>query len=381
LRLAILGTKGIPNQYGGFEQFAEYLSKGLVERGHEVTVYNPHFHQFQGTEYAGVKIERVFSPEKVIGAAANYIYDFLCLRHALNCNYDIIYEAGYGSVAVSYLLLPLQRSLILTNMDGLEWKRAKWNKVIQRVTRYAERIAVKRSDYIISDNIGIQAYYKKEFRKDSFYLPYGATVVNTFDPAVLDLYQLSQKSYYLVIARMEPENNIEVILDAFVNAPVAEQLVLIGNVANAYGKKMTRQFNHPRIKFSGGIYDKRHLDSLRYFSKGYLHGHSVGGTNPSLLEAMACQCNIIAHKNSFNSSVLTENAVYFNDAGELTNIFEAFDPTREHHGKFRQNNLNRIKEYYDWDKVIGDHEKLFNELLESGRKFPKADVIRAKGKP
>lgn len=371
MNIAILGTKGIPNQYGGFEQFAEYLSKGLVERGHNVTVYNPHFHAYGAKEFHGVKIEKIYSPEKLIGSAANYVYDFLCLRHALAGNYDIIYEAGYGSVAFSYLLLPVNRSILVTNMDGLEWKRAKWNSVIKYLTKKAEETAVKKSHYLISDNPGIQDYYRQSFNTESFYLPYGADVIDSFDPVVLGEYNLKEHGYYLVIARMEPENNIEMIVRAFQQSDVPESLVLIGNVGNDFGKKMVALAKDPRIRFIGGLYNKKHLDSLRHFSKGYLHGHSVGGTNPSLLEAMACYSLVIAHDNPFNRSVLEDSALYFKSTDQLSDILkQQVRLENPVFNDFKRKNGEKIVQHYNWQKIIVDHETLFQELVARKRSTP-----------
>ena len=145
MKIAFLGTKGIPNNYGGFEQFAEYLSVRLVALGHQVTVYNPSFHAYQATEFKGVTIKKIYSPEKWIGGAANFIYDHLCLKDALRQGFDLIYEAGYHSVAFSYKLLSVRKlksPVLITNMDGLEWKRSKWNFWVRKLIRKLEAIAV-----------------------------------------------------------------------------------------------------------------------------------------------------------------------------------------------------------------------------------------------
>ena len=170
MKIAILGTKGVPNNYGGFEQFAEYLSVGLVTHGHSVTVYNPSFHPWKEPIYKGVRIQSVFSPEELIGSSANFLYDHLCLRHALKQDFDVIYEAGYHSVAPSYVFhntKSIRNPIIITNMDGLEWKRSKWNSLTRRFIKFLEKTAVKQSPYLISDNLGIQEYYENEFG-DSF---------------------------------------------------------------------------------------------------------------------------------------------------------------------------------------------------------------------
>ncbi|MGL4338732.1 MAG: DUF1972 domain-containing protein, partial [Turicibacter sp.] len=159
MKIAILGTRGIPNNYGGFEQFAEYLSLGLIKRGHEVSVYNPHFHPYKEISFNGVSIIKKFSPEKQIGASANFIYDFLCYKDAINKDFDVILECGYHSNAPSYFLKRKNKKpLLITNMDGLEWRRSKWNEFTRKLIKKLERIAVAKSDILVSDNLGIQEY-------------------------------------------------------------------------------------------------------------------------------------------------------------------------------------------------------------------------------
>ena len=367
MNIAILGTKGIPNNYGGFEQFAEYLSVRLAARGHQVTVYNPSFHPYPQKEFKGVRIVNVYSPEKWIGGAANFIYDHLSLRHALRQDYDVIYEAGYHSVAYSYKLLNVRKyrhPVLLTNMDGLEWRRSKWSPWIQKLIRKLEAIAVRESPYLISDNPGIRQYYLDHFNKDSFFIPYGADPVHEFDPNVLLKYKIGLRDYFILIARMEPENNIELILDAYVKSRYVSPFLVIGNYENGFGRLMFQRFSQ-HVRFVGGVYDKNELDALRHFSKAYFHGHSVGGTNPSLLEAMSCKCFILSHDNPFNRGVLGEDAIYFSQTDELQQHFHSMDTLEKVHGrKFRENNFKKIVEQYSWDKITLQHENLFNSLLK-----------------
>lgn len=366
MKIAILGTKGIPNNYGGYEQFAEYISGRLVERGHEVTVYNPSFHAFKEKKFNGVTIIRKFSPEKLIGGSANFIYDFLCLKDALKRDFDIIYEAGYHSVAYSYKLLGVRKikhPVILTNMDGLEYNRSKWNNFTQNLIRKLEKIAIAESPYMISDNLGIQEYYKKNFSRDSYFISYGADPVEHFDDSVLKSYSLEKFSYLMLVARLEPENNIEIVLKGYVSSGSALPFIVVGNNKTAYGKYLEQTYGSERIRFVGGIYNKSSLDSIRHFATGYFHGHSVGGTNPSLLEAMACKCFILAHDNPFNRMVLFDSALYFKNDSEVSSQIKNIESLRALHvEKFRQENDERIRKEYNWDRIVTQHEQLFEEL-------------------
>jgi glycosyltransferase involved in cell wall biosynthesis len=366
MKIALLGTKGIPNNYGGFEQFAEYLSVRLAARGHQVTVYNPSFHPYESGEFKGVKLQKVFNPEKWFGGAANFIYDHLCLSHALKQDYDIIYEAGYHSVAASYRLLNvrgLKHPVILTNMDGIEWRRSKWNAFTRSLIRKLEAIAVRESPHLVSDNPGIRQYYLDSFKRDSYFIPYGADPVYEFDDRKLAKYEVEAGNYFMLIARMEPENNIDLILQSYVASGLTSPFIVIGSYQNGYGKAMFDKYASS-VRFIGGVYDKAELDSLRHFAKAYFHGHSVGGTNPSLLEAMSCRSFILAHDNSFNRGVLGDDAVYFTNSSMLTSFFLSMDDLLCKNGdRLKEANFQKIVQHYDWEKVTGQHEELFKSLL------------------
>ncbi len=368
MKIAILGTKGIPNNYGGYEQFAEYISQKLVTRGHQVTVYNPSFHAFEGKVFNGVEIIRKYSPEKLIGGAANFIYDFLCLKDALSRDFDIIYEAGYHSVAISYKLLNVRKRkgpVLITNMDGLEYNRSKWNSLTQGLIRKLEKIAVNESPYMISDNLGIQEYYQSNFGKNSFFISYGADPVEDFNEAFLKPYNLGKYNYQMLVARLEPENNIATILDGYTLSKTNTPFIVIGNHNTSYGKYLKQKYSNELIRFAGGIYNKSELDALRHYSAAYFHGHSVGGTNPSLLEAMACECFIVADNNVFNRSVLFDSAHYFKNETEVKQLIEELPFLRDRDREsFIKENNTRIKTQYNWDTIVTQHEDLFRKLSQ-----------------
>lgn len=365
MKIAILGTRGIPNNYGGFEQFAEYLSVGLVGLGHSVTVYNVHFHEYDQPDFKGVSIKKIYSPEKQIGAAANFSYDYLCLKDALKQNFDIIYEAGYHSNALSYFLLKKDSPIVITNMDGIEWKRSKWNYFTRQLIKKLEKLAVKKSDYLVSDNPAIQQYYEKEFGVESFYIPYGAEVITQYDETVLSAYRIVAQQYSLLIARLEPENNMEMILDGYILSKDARPFLVIGNAETKYGKFLQKKYLNNNIHFLGGIYEKNVLDNLRYYSALYFHGHSVGGTNPSLLEAMGAQALIVAHDNPFNRAVLNDNAFYFKNKDEIASIVNEYQQLSEYEKLLLiSNNRIKIENEYSWESIISQYENLFQEILK-----------------
>lgn len=364
MTIAILGTRGIPNNYGGFEQFAEFLSTRLVKKGHDVTVYNPNFNPFEGTEFNGVRIRKVNSPDWLLGSgAANYVYDYRCLKDALAREFDIIYEAGYASCAISLLLLRSRKkkSIVVTNMDGMEWQRDKWSSVIKFFIKLAESRAVRESDYLIADNIGIKNYYEKTYQVTPELLFYGAEEINVTQKH-LDQYGLTPFSYHLIIARLEPENNIELMVEGVLKTE-NDDLYVVGGTATKYGQFLKMKYSqNKRIHFLGAIYDKEVVDCLRFYSKFYLHGHSVGGTNPSLLEAMAASSFIIAHDNAYNRSILTEDAFYFSTSEHIKLLIT--DPKLlGERMSFTTNNLKKIKSIFNWDRIADDHEVFFQKIL------------------
>lgn len=367
MKIAILGTRGIPNAYGGFEQFAEYISHGLSEIGYEVTVYNPHFYKPEMKRIGKVNIVHVYCPEHTIGASAHYLYDFLCLRHAVRNNFDIIYEAGYATSSLSYRLKRKGRKpFIVTNMDGIEWRREKWNSFTKLFIKYCEGLAILRSDHIVADNEGIKSYLDNKYDVDSRFVPYGADIAQNFDYTVLRDLNIESNKFLLIIARIEPENNIRLMMNAYEKSQSHYPLIIVGNHTGKYAKELERQFSHnENIRFVGGVYDKAKLDALRKAALCYIHGHKVGGTNPSLLEAMAADAYIMAYENLFNGSVLQSNASFFKNEDELALLLKTLEADKlANEINYRSNNRKVIIEKYSWDNIIQQYDHFFKEIVQ-----------------
>jgi glycosyltransferase involved in cell wall biosynthesis len=355
MKIAITGTRGVPNYYGGFEQFAEHLSEFLVKDGHDVTVYNSHTHPYQAEEWKGVKIRHCYDPENKLGTVGQFFYDLNCILDCRKRNYDIILQLGYTSNSIWGFLLP-KRSVIITNMDGMEWKRSKYSPRVQKFLQWAEKRAVQTSDFLISDSIGIQDYLLQKYRVRSQYIPYGASLFEGAEVDVLAQYGVEKYEYDMLIARLEPENNIETILEGVTSANCNRSCLVIGNHNTTYGAYLKEKFGqHKKVRFIGGIYDMRILNNLRYFSNIYFHGHSVGGTNPSLLEAMASNSYICANKNIFNFSILGNDATYFSNAGEVRQLVESMEKNSEEARFSIFNNHRKIRTTYSWDDINGQY--------------------------
>jgi hypothetical protein len=360
LKIALIGTRGIPNHYGGFEQFAEFVSIGLVKKGHEVTVYNSHNHPFQDNNYEGVNIIHCKDWEEKIGTAGQFIYDLNCIIDSRKRNFDIVLQLGYTSSSIWSRLFP-KNAIISTNMDGLEWKRTKYSKKVQAFLKYAEKLAVKHSDHLISDSIGIQDYIQTKYNESSTYIPYGATIFDSPDLNEINKYNLEAYKYDLLIARLEPENSIEVILEGVSNASNPRTFLVIGKHETKYGNYLKGKYkNYKNIVFLGGIYNQNTLNNLRYFSNLYFHGHTVGGTNPSLLEAMASSSLICANNNIFNKAILEKDAFYFNTHTDVTLILNQTIIKESH--DFINANIFKIKTKYDWQIIIDAYENHFKSI-------------------
>lgn len=377
MKIAFVSTRGIPNNYGGFEQFAEYISVGLVKRGHEVVVYSPRFHPYQGDTYKGVRIKHIYSPETWIGSSiGSFFYDFSSLRDALQKeNFDIIYEAGYTSIIPAYIWFNVKkrkRPIFTTNMDGLENKRSKFSPIVRRFLDWEEKMAVRYSHYLIADNMGIHNYYKEKYGKESKFLAYGADVHDNFSEEYLKEYALTPENYYILIARLEPENNIEIAIEGYLRSSEKGRrpLIVVGKTTTPHGKELLSKYgNESDVRFLGGIYDFKKLDSVRHFSRAYFHGHSVGGTNPSLLEAMASGCFVLAHENQFNKAVLKDNAIYYSSAIRVTELLDGMDDIiSRYKAEFVKNNIDVIRREYSWEHLVDEHERYFYLLLEKGVK-------------
>ncbi|WP_456400763.1 DUF1972 domain-containing protein [Persephonella sp.] len=364
IRISILGTRGIPNNYGGFEQNAENLSQWWVRLGHEVVVYNPDEHPYKETEWNRVEIKHVFSKESKLGIWGTFIYDYLCLKDAIKQDYDIVLNLGYVPSALFFNFKKKTKAKFVTNMDGLEWKRSKWNNVLRRFIKYCEKKAVSLSDFLIADNPAIEDYYRKAYGISYIkYIPYGAELFNDPDQKFLEEYKLEHFRYYMLVARLEPENNIEIILDGYLLSDMSEPFVVVGGLGNKYAVHLLEKYKGiNKIKFVGSIYDYKKLSSLRWFSKLYFHGHSVGGTNPSLLEAMASNAYICAHDNPFNRHVLGNNGFYFKTKEDVANLIKNY--TDEYRKEFVEKNRQKIKEIYNWEKVSREYLKVFEEVLQ-----------------
>ncbi len=364
MKIGILGTRGIPNRYGGFEQCAEKLAAGLVAKGHEVWVYNSHNHEYQQPEWKGIHLIHCNDPEQKWGTAGQFIYDWNCFKDARRRDYDVLLQLGYTSSAVWGPWWPKGIPNVV-NMDGLEWKRSKYSEKVKRFLKISERWAARRGNLLIADSLGIATHLKQVYKRDSDFIPYGAEPFEKPNANTLEAFGVSPFGYNLILARMEPENNIETALDGYLLAGKTAPFVVVGNVGNEYGKTLVKKYaGSPFIRFVGAIYDPAVINNLRHFSGVYFHGHSVGGTNPSLLEAMACGAFIVAHNNIFNRSILGEDACYFTDAQSVAALLKTLPPAEKGEA-FRRRNVEKIRAAYSWEAITDAYEATLQKAIKA----------------
>lgn len=362
MKIAILGTRGIPNNYGGCEANAEMLSPIFQALGHSVTVYCPDEHIYQEPQWNGVALRHIYCPEKRLSIWGTLLYDFLCLRDAYNSDFDIILELGYVPASLFFPLFRKRRPLLFTNMDGIEWKRSKWNAVLRRFTKFTEFLGAKYSDALIADNTAIQQHLMSSYNKDSFYISYGAKLIDQPSLPHLEAYGVSPDQYFMLIARLEPENNIEMIIKGYIESGSDKTLLVIGSTTTKYGKKLLEQFSkHEGIKFLEGIFDYEILSSLRWHCSCYFHGHSVGGTNPSLLEAMASRALIAIHENPFNAAVVGDDAFRFSSQQDVAKIING--DINSNRDKFIAANREKIESVFTWENAASKHIEAFANLI------------------
>ncbi len=361
MKVAIIGTVGVPANYGGFETLVEQLVRHNKSEDLQYAVYcSRKSYNDERWVYHGAKTEYV-------GLNANGIqsipYDILSLIKAARKS-DVVLILGVSGCAFLPVFRLFSKKRLVINIDGLEHRRDKWNKWARRFLKYSEQQAVKYGDVIVTDNKGITDYVKKEYGCDSELIAYGGDHVlqdisESEISAVLSKYGLSADNYSLAICRIEPENHVHTILEAFSQIP-DKNILFIGNWdKSAYGKEMRERYSaFPNIKIQSAVYDLRELNVLRSNCKFYLHGHSAGGTNPSLVEAMFFAKPIIAFDCIYNRESTENEADYFHSSDELINVIK--DSSR----KF-DNNAASMQEIadrrYRWATIARQYENLYKQ--------------------
>ena len=363
MKIAIIGSRGIPARYGGFETFAQEVAPRLVSLGHDVTVYCRAGYTGRQSYVEGVSL--IHTPYLKVQALETPTHELTSILDSFRRGFDLYYFLGTRSSPL-YLLVRALGKPVVVHTDGIEWKRAKWGRVGRAWLRASERMATRLPGArLVTDAEAMRAYYLRAYGKDSTFIPYGAAVVEEADPAPLDGWGLEPGGYHLIVARMEPENNITSIIEAFRDSGSSRRLVIVGdaNYETPYVRKVrSLAATVPGAQLLGAAYGAD-LVALRFNALSHIHGHEVGGTNPSLLEAMGCGNLVLALETEFNREVLADAGLYWSTGESLARLIAEVESGSMRASELGEEARSRVGALYAWDDVAERHDTLFRSLV------------------
>ena len=360
--LRILGIRGVPANHGGFETFAEHLALYLVKHGWRVIVYcqNDNDEPMFIDEWRGIERIHIAAPS---GSKGSVIFDWHTVMHAAQSK-DLCLTLGYNT-AMFCAILRMKGIPNLINMDGIEWSRAKWGKVAKSWFWANDWAGCWLGNHLIADHPHIKKHLSTRVNPDKItMIPYGADPVHYCDDVQVRKLGLVPGKYIVVIARPEPENSLLEIVTGFCSRRRDVELVILGKYDDAvpYHRAVKAAANES-VRFVGAIYDKAIVQALRFHCALYVHGHQVGGTNPSLVEALGCGNAVIAHDNRFNQWVAGEGAVYFSDAESFSSMREAVLADGGKLEALRRASIERFAANFTWPEVLEQYENLLLQYV------------------
>ena len=372
LSIAMIGTRGVPAAYGGFETAVEEVGYRLAERGHRVTVYT-RGSKTRDREYRGMRV--VHLPALTIKQLETLSHTWLSSFHAVMGGRP---DAAFVFNAANSPFLPVLRARgipIALHMDGLEWKRSKWGGRGKAYYRWAEEFGVRWADALIADAPGIADYYREEFDVDTELIRYGAPILSSAPDSGVRGLELEPGGYHLVVARFEPENHVLEIVEGYRASRATMPLVVVGSAP--YSADYTQRIHaaaggDDRIRLLGGVYDQDLLDALYFHAHTYVHGHSVGGTNPSLLRAMGAGTAVIAYDVGFNRETLAEQGWFFADAAGARVHFDALAADASLTAAFGDRSRERAATAFRWETVADEYEDLARRIAAGASVHPHA---------
>lgn len=371
-KIAIVGARGI-NNYGGFETAAGKIAPALVKKGYEVycscekTDHNPKTYESVNLIYFPIKMSSNYLLRKIL----EIIYDiYFNIYFTIYVKCDIIYSLGLGAnVFVLFPRLFGKKSMV--NVDGLEWRRSKFNIVERTILKLFFYTIIISANTVIVDNNALKRYIMPKYLDKVIYIPYGVDEFDMVDwDEINNDFNILPNNYWLIVARLEPENNLHIILKAYVESYSKKPLLIVGNFVSDKYKSLIKDIlknapNNKKIIFTRGIYDQEKLNMLRQNCFAYIHGHSVGGTNPSLLEIMMMNTIIIAHENEFNREVAKDSIIYFTDECDLKDQIEKVEDNLNNFLYLKNKAKKRVKFKYSWDKIVDDYHFIFKRTIDN----------------
>ena len=368
MRIAMIGSRGVPARWGGFETVASELAPRLVERGHDVTVYcRPRYSlPSRPSVYRGVRLR--YLPALYTKSLESLSHEALSAAHSLRANYDVLYVMGFRA-SFLYLAARLAGIPVVMNTDGFDWQRRKWGRLARTYLRLGEAIGCRwAASHLICDSRSLQPYFREKYGRKTTFISYGANLFESKEPSIVQQYGLTPGEYFLVVARVEPENNADLIVRAFAQVATEKQLAIVGTVNYSSSYVQTLQQNaDPRVRFLGGIYEPGHIEEIYANSYAYIHGHEGGGTNPALLHAMGCGCCVAALDVPFNGEVVGDAGVLWRKSEEdLRRRLEELLKQPDRVEALRAGARERARVHYSWEAVADEYDRFFRSLASQG---------------
>ncbi|MFI3294742.1 MAG: DUF1972 domain-containing protein [Rikenellaceae bacterium] len=353
-KVAIIGSVGVPANYGGFETLIENIIGTNCSSDVEYTVFCSARHYYHKSRwYKGARLKYIYLSAN---GMQSILYDGISLFLSLR-GYDSVVALGVSGGIFFPLFRLFSRTHLICNIDGLEWKRGKWNGLAKWFLRFSEELALRFSHTVIADNQAIVDYIKRRYQKKTVLIAYGGdhverSATTKMHKRVLRDFGVKAGAYAIMVARVEPENNCEMILRAF--SQISMPIIMIGNWEHSkFGMELKRRYSgYNNISLIDPIYDLDTLYVLRSDAKYYIHGHSAGGTNPSLVEAMFCGCDILAYDVSYNRESTENKANYFSDSDDLLRLLESHSDTSDQM-------IEIAYRRYNWSLIAQQYESLY----------------------
>jgi len=366
LKISIIGSRGYPYVYSGYETLVKNIGERMVMKGVQVTVYcHSYLFDQKPKQLNGIQLKYI--PTIKSKSLSQPIHSFLAFWHAAFSNADVVLVLNVSNGPFGFITRLFKKPTLI-NVDGLEWMRPKWKGFGAIYFKWAANLAVRLMDLIVTDAIAMQDIYKKEFNAASVVITYGADSNKGASETLLNKWQIQSQDYYLIVGRMIPDNNSDIIIEGFINSSSTKKLVIVGDVPyqDAYANKI-KSYKDDRLVFTGYITNSDELASLYKYCFAYMHGHEFGGTNPTLLKAMANGCAIGAIDTVFSREVLQNDSygTYFKkDIHSLMHWFQWAESNQDKFTELRATVSKGLNEKYNWELVTDLYLYHINALIK-----------------
>ena len=364
MRIAFIGTRGVPANYGGFETFVEQLGARLADRGHDVTVYcRSAYYDNPPATYRGMRLVHLASVHTKHMDSISHAA--LASLHSIRQRPDLVFYCGSGASPLCWLPR-LGGAKVVLNPDGIEWQRAKWGRAAKFYLRLAEYFAARLPHCIVADSNVIRDYYRDRYGRESRFVAYGADrIPRGTNRELLEPLGVEPEKYFLFVSRLEPENNAHLVVEAFERVNTDMTLMMVGDApfADEYIAQL-KSTQDPRILFPGAVYGEAY-DALRANAYVYVNAMEVGGTHPAILEAMGAGNCVLVSDIAYNTEAVADAGAHFKnrDADDLAAKMQALADDPEEVARLGKIAVERAESHYDWDKITDDYERCFNEII------------------